>query len=64
MNKHEANFLMAKKHLRKLMVQIERDIAQTRQALIREHGLDKTLEIEAETAKQLKERYKNEIRNK
>ena len=57
MNKHEANFLMAEKHLRKLMVQLERDIAQTRQALVRQHGLDKTLEIEAETAKQLNERY-------
>ena len=57
MNKHEANFLMAEKHLRKLMVQLERDIAQTRQALVRLHGLDKTLEIEAETAKQLNERY-------
>ena len=64
MNKHEANFLMAEKHLRKMMVQLERDIAQTRQALIRTHGLDKTFEIEAETAKQLKERYNNEIRNK
>ena len=57
MNKHEANFLLAEKHFRKIMVKLERDIAKTRQALIREHGLDKTLEIEAETAKQLKERY-------
>lgn len=64
MNKHEANFLMAEKHLRKMMVQLERDIAQTRQALIREHGLEKTLEIEAETAQKIKERYNNEIRNK
>lgn len=58
MNKHKANFLMAEKHHRKLMIQIERDIAQTRRQLIREYGLDKTLEIEAETAKQLNERYK------
>ena len=57
MNKHEANFLLAEKHFRRMMVQLERDIAQTRQELIREYGLDKTLEIEAETAKQLKERY-------
>ena len=57
MNKHEAHFLMAEKHLRKLMVQLERDIAQTRQALVGQYGLDKTLEIEAETAKQLNERY-------
>ena len=63
MNKHEANFLLAEKHFRQMMVQLERDIAQTRQQLIREYGLDKTLEIEAETAKQLKERYQNEIRN-
>ena len=57
MNKHEANFLLAEKHFRQMMVQLERDIAQTRQALVRQHGLDKTLEIEAETAKQLNERY-------
>lgn len=64
MNKHEANFLMAEKHLRRLMVQLERDIAQTRRALIREYGLEKTLEIEAKTAQTINERYNNEIRNK
>jgi hypothetical protein len=57
MNRLKLLHIKSEKQHRELSVKIEKAISRSRQAMVRQYGLEKALEIEEKVNKNLNERY-------